>query len=401
MNNHAFIAWRFMLKGIGRVRISAMTLFAWLAIGVGIAAMSSLLSVMYGFEGALKERVLKAYPHLMVKPETGGPLSGFSAWTKRFEKLPGVQRVVEYVDTEMIVQSPMRTLGAVVWGISRSEILKFDEKIREGKLLSFDSLAPQVIVGSELAGRLGLSSGSSLRLISPLEKTGAFGLAPRQQTFEVAGIFQTGHYEFDQQYVIMLLEDAQNLLRWKNAISGWHIWGQDFDQAEALQKEISKILPPQLLSQSWTSFNSALFQSLKLEQYAMFLILSFAIVIAVMNIVITLMMNVTHKRVHIGVLRALGASKKQIRKIFVWQGIWLGGVGMSIGAILTTSFILYIRYFSNYQLPEIYYDRSIPVEIRPLSLLVIYLTAATLIYLGTLYPSAKAASLHPIEAIRE
>ncbi|NBT58625.1 ABC transporter permease, partial [bacterium] len=111
--------------------------------------------------------------------------------------------------------------------------------------------------------------------------------------------------------------------------------------------------------------------------------------------------NVSHKRKNIGILRALGATQKQIREVFLWQGGFMGGVGMTIGALLTALFVVYVKYFSFYQLPEIYYDRTIPIELRPLSIGLIYGVATLLIYLATIYPATQAARLNTIEAIRE
>jgi lipoprotein-releasing system permease protein len=396
------IAWRFMLKGTEKGTFSPMTLFAWLAIAVGVAAMASLLSVMYGFESSLKERVLKAYPHIMVRPRVGNqPIKGYEEWTKRFREMNPQGRVMPYVETEMIVQSERRALGAVIWGTPLPDLEQLKPNITEGKLPAPDSPIPQVILGSELAHRLSVELGSPLKIISPTEKRGAMGLIPQSQAFEVSALYSSGHYEFDEQYLYMVLEDAQDLMRWKNGISGWHLWAPRLEDAADLQKRIAAVLPPEWEAQSWEAFNSSLFHSLKLEQYSMFSILCFAVVIAVMNIVITLMMHVTHKRKNIGILRALGASKRQVRRIFIWQGALLGGVGLVIGALLTVLFIVYVRYFSSYQLPDIYYDRSIPIEIRPLSMLLIYAVAIVLIYFATLYPSGKAAKLDPIEAIRE
>jgi len=396
-----YIAWRFMLKGTEKGTFSSMTLFAWLAIGVGIGAMSSLLSVMYGFESALKERVLKASPHIMVKSKGGEHLKAYHSWTERFSKLPGVARVVPYLESEMIVQSDRRALGAVVWGIPAGEFDPLKKEMSAGSVPTLDSRIPQIVVGSELALRLGLSVGDTVKILSPTEKAGPMGLVPRSQAFEVAGLYTSGHYDFDQQYLFLILEDAQDLLRVNGAISGWHLWGARLEDTDRIEKELKPLLTEGLEAQTWAVFNSALFQSLKLEQYSMFTILSFAILIAVMNIVITLVMHVTHKRINIGVLRALGASRDQIRQIFTWQGAFLGGVGLFLGAILTVIILGYLKYFSSYQLPDIYYDRSIPIEVRPLSLALIYGVAILLIYAATFYPSQKAAKLNPIEAIRE
>ncbi len=391
-----------MLKGTPAGTFSPMTLFAWLAIAVGVAAMGCLLSVMYGFESALRERVLKAYPHVMIRPKVANqPLRDYAPWTEKFKTLPGIMRVMPYAETEMILQSDFRTLGGVVWGLPPEELERIQEGISEGGLPDPKARLPQVVLGSELGHRLGLSPGRRLKLISPIETGGALGMVPKSQTFEVAGLYASGHYEFDQQYLFLPLLDAQEVLRWGDAISGWHLWAESLDDSESLLKEVTKILPDTLEAQSWRSFNSALFQSLQLEQYAMFSILSLAIVIAVMNIVITLMMHVTHKRANIGILRALGASKRQIRDAFLWQGAFLGGVGLGLGALFTAGFMVYVRYFSTYQLPEIYYDRTIPIEIRPLSMVLIYSVAIVLIYLATLYPARRAAGLHPIDAIRE
>lgn len=379
-----------------------MTLFAWLAIAVGVWAMVSFLSIMYGFESSLKDRVLKAYPHVMVKRQRGSaPIAAYDAWTKKFTEIPGVTRVVPYAEAEMIVQSDRRTLGGIIWGMPIEDFDRFKADVSPGKLPNPASKIPQVLVGRELGHRLALEVGEQLRIVSPTQKGGAMGLVPQSQVFEVAGFYASGHYEFDQQYVFLILEDAQELLKWKQAITGWHIWTRDTDKAEGLQKDIASLIPKNWEAESWTQFNEALFSSLKLEQYAMSAIMSFAVLIAVMNIVITLMMHVTHKRKNIGILRALGASKAQIKRVFFWQGAFLGLVGLAIGAVATVLFLLYLRFFSPYLLPEIYYDRSVPVELRPLSIGLIYGIAVLLIFLATLVPSSRAAAIDPIEAIRE
>lgn len=379
-----------------------MTLFAWLAIGVGVGAMSSLLSVMYGFEGALKDKVLNAYPHILITARDGKAISGTSISIEpALRSVAGVEKVIPYVQNEMILKAAKRSVGAVVWGIPTSEMARLHFKVKEGQWPALTEDSSQLVVGSELAERMGFSVGDSVQLISPLERGGALGLIPQSQIFSISGFFSSGHYDFDEQYLIMPLEDAQELLGLDQSLSGWQVWTQSVEAAEAVASKLQEVVPQELEVRSWKTFNSALFQSLQLEQYSMFLILSFSILIAVMNVVITLTMNVAHKKKNIGILRALGATKKQVNQIFLWEGAFMGAVGLSLGALLTLSFVLYVKYFSFYQLPEIYYDRTIPVEIRPLSLLTIYGVATLLIALATLYPASRAAQLNTIEAIRE
>ncbi|NBX75898.1 MAG: FtsX-like permease family protein [Proteobacteria bacterium] len=397
-----FIAWRFMLRGTEKGTFSAMTLFAWLAIGVGVGAMSSLLSVMYGFESSLKSKVLNAYPHIIIESENSTrSVPRIDELENSIRRISKVKRVLPFIQNEMILKTEKRSIGLVVWALPEKEMGNLNFQLKDGKWPTSEGGVAPIMLGSEIGERLGILSGEQVRLISPLEKSGALGLVPQSQTFVVSGLFSSGHYEFDEQYGLLVLEDAQELLGWNNQISGWQIWVDSLEDTSGVLSEIQKYIPPTLQAKSWETFNSALFQSLKLEQYSMFMILSFAILIAVMNIVITLTMNVAHKRKNIGILIALGATQKQIRKIFLWQGGFMGAVGLTIGALLTTAFIMYVKYFSMYQLPEIYYDRSIPVELRPLSIALIYAVATLLIYLATIYPAAQAARLNAIEAIRE
>jgi lipoprotein-releasing system permease protein len=395
-----FIAWRFMLKGTEEGNFSLMTLVAWIAIAIGVAAMSLLLSVMYGFEGALRTRFLNAYPHVMVQNGTQN-IEGYTPWTEKLKGIKRVSRVLPFIEAEMVLQSAHRTLGGVVWGVGYADMGRLEEGISEGKLPDPKSPVPQVLIGKELGQRMGVFPGSKIKIISPIQRGGFLGKTPEIAVFEISGLYASGHYEFDQQYIYLPLEDAQDLLRMTHKVSGFHIWGGTLEDTEAIQQEVRKIVPSEWQVQDWKTFNTALFQSLQLEQYSMFIILSFAVFIAVLNIVITLLMHVSHKKKNIGILRALGASQKQIRHIFLWQGAWMGVVGLAAGAIFSAIGLIYLRYFSKFLLPEIYYDRTIPVEIRPASIFLIYFVAAVMVYLATLHPAKRASLLDPIEAIRE
>jgi lipoprotein-releasing system permease protein len=401
IKNLKSIAFRFMLQGTEEGRFSPTTLFAWVAIAIGVAAMGSLLSVMYGFETTLRERVLKAYPHVFIRPPGDEKLiEDYLPIQEKILKIKSVKRSTPYLESEMIVQSRNRTLAGVVWGLPQEDFKYLKPNIQKGTVVQKANI-PQVVMGIELVGRLGLSIGSRFQIISPIETGGAFGVVPKEQTYELVGIYSSGHYDFDNQYLFILLEEAQTLLEVEKGISGWQVWGEDYEGSREVEQDISNLLGKKMKIESWEVFNSALFHSLKLEQYAMFIILSLAIAIAVLNIVITLMMHVQHKKKNIGILVALGATQKQIKKIFLWQGLWVGIVGLVMGAILTVLILLYIKFFSSYELPDIYYDRTVPIEIRSGSMVAIYFVAMVMIYLATLLPARRAAKTNPIEAIRE
>ncbi len=401
MSVEKMLGWRFMLLGTERGRFSPMTLFAWAAIGVGTGTMCALLSVMYGLESSIRDSLLKAYPHIMVKAEDGRQVANFEAIQKKLEQNDQVARVVPFVELEMIAQTEGKAagLGVVVWGLPPEELERMKKEMESGGPPDPAAAPPQVVLGGELAHFLKAGVGSELRLISPIRKSGAMGALADNFSFLVSGLYFSESYELDKQYAFVLLQDAQDLSSSPGKISGWRVWVNNIDDSEEVAAALTDVLPEGLTAKSWQSFNAALFASLKLEQWGMFLILSFAVFIAVLNVAITLMMHVTHKRRNIGILRAMGASRAAIRQVFLWQGLFLGLVGMIIGAFLSFTLLAVIQYV--YQFPDIYYVRMVPVEVRPWSVIAVYVVATSLVLLATLYPSWRATTLDPVEAMRE
>jgi lipoprotein-releasing system permease protein len=401
MSVERMLGWRFMLLGTERGRFSPMTLFAWAAIGVGTGTMCALLSVMYGLETSIRDSLLKAYPHILVKSEDGRPVANFEAIQKQLSQHPRVVRALPFVELEMIAQTEGKStgLGVVLWGLPADELDRMKKEMEMGGPPDPSASAPQLVLGGELAHFLKAGVGSEVRLISPLKRSGMFGAIPENFSFSVSGLYFSESYELDKQYAFMLLADAQELSSHPDKISGWRVWVEDIDDSQAVAAELAAELPQGIEANSWQSFNAALFQSLKLEQWGMFLILSFAVFIAVLNVAITLMMHVTHKRRNIGILRAIGASQQSIRRIFLWQGIFLGLVGMIVGAVISFTLLALIQYV--YQFPDIYYVRMVPVEVRPGSVIAVYIVATLLVVLATLYPSWRATMVDPVDAMRE
>lgn len=393
------LAWRFQLRGTAKGTFSPMTLIAWLSIGVGVGTMCALLSVMYGLESALRDSLLRAYPHIVVRPLDAK--KNLAPRDLQIEELiqghPGVDYAVPYLELEMILQSEARALGVVVWGLVDTDLKRLAKHFVFGGIPSSKSQQPEIALGIELADILGVDIGNTLKLISPLRRGGALGNVPLATTVITAGGYRSEHYEFDKQYGFLRLEDAQEISGKGDRITGWQVWTKDIGTSLAVTRALASKLPDWEVK-DWSTFNPALFASLKLEQTAMFLILSLAVLIAVMNVAITLMMFVTHKKQNIGILRAMGATQTQIYRVFLLQGAFLGAIGLLIGSVVAVGAILYAHFF--YQFPDIYYARSVPVEIRPLSIAVIYLVASALVLVATLYPAWRASKITPLDAIR-
>jgi lipoprotein-releasing system permease protein len=400
--------------------LSFITLLSVLGVGLGVTAMIVVLSVMDGFEAELKKRLMSSDLHVLVTPERRVPGfdQGFvpesSVDMERVRadlRAAGLDKqIVSFwpvVSTEAIFKSGKKVTGVVVKGINADRLARLKTQVTESaepqmlvKKDGADSVRLQgVYVGQELAYELGVIPGDNVTLISPTETEGPMQAVPRLKTYVIEGIYHSGLPEQELHTVFAPEAAVRAFLRRSGVVSQWEISIQDFERAPAVAHVLMGSLPDFKI-RDWVALNSHLFASLKLERVAMFVILAFIIVVASFNIVTTLTLMVLEKKREISILKAMGARNGQISAIFLSEGLLIGGLGIAGGLVLGVLLCGMLRRYEFITLPDIYYDRTLPVTFDLRYYFGVALCAFVIVLAACLYPSRRASKVDPLEGIR-
>jgi lipoprotein-releasing system permease protein len=402
---YLFIALRYLKSKKKHKGISVNTLISTGGVAVGVMALLVVLSVMSGFHEDLQKKILGVNAHLVVLDYKGT----MPEYKNIIEKLKGDEDIISsapFVMGQVMVSSGKRAHGVFLRGIipemeaKTTEILKY---IKEGNLedlLPKDEI-PGIILGKELASSIGVFKGDIITLLSPVGEIGPLGMLPKVKKFRVAAIFEVGMFEYDLNLVLTDIRSAQEFFGMKEDITGIELRLRDIYKAPVVRERIQKRLGFPLYAKDWMQMNRNLFSALKLEKFAMFIILILIILVASFNIVSTLIMNVIEKKREIAILKAMGATDKGIMYIFMLQGLLIGILGTLIG--VTGGYLL--NYILNtYQIiklpPDVYYLSHLPVKMKLFDFIVVSLSAITISFLATIYPAWQAAKLNPVEPLR-
>lgn len=258
---------------------------------------------------------------------------------------------------------------------------------------------PGLYVGKELAYLMGLIPGDKLTLISPTEMDGPLGTIPRFKRFVVEGIYQSGLPEQELHTLFTTEALARSFLRRRSVVSQWEVVVHKFDDAPKIAEAI-RGLAPGFRIRDWIQLNANLFASLKLERIAMFVILAFIIVVASFNIVTTLSLMVLEKTKEISILKAMGAKNSQVAALFLSEGVLIGVFGVLGGALTAYILCILLKRYEFIELPDIYYDRTLPVAFVPSYYILVALSAVSIVLAACMVPSRRAEKLHPLEGIR-
>jgi len=260
---------------------------------------------------------------------------------------------------------------------------------------------PGIIIGRELAKSLHVYIGDELTLVSPLGDLGPMGVLPKARRFRVAAIFYSGMYEYDASHAYVTLETAQSFFDLKHLVTALEIRVEDPEHIEEVRPLVEKTLSGTALQvRDWKELNRNLFSALKLEKIATFIILSLAILVASFCIICTLLLMVTEKSKEIAIMKALGASDKGILRIFVTEGIMIGGIGTVAGVANGLAVTLGLRWFGLRLDPDVYYVDRLPINIDAWDFTFVAVSAFLITALATLYPAFAASRLRPVEGIR-
>ncbi len=378
--------------------ISFTTWMSVAGIAIGVMALIVVIAVMTGFQDEIRERILGINPHIVIGWDQRGVAGASKETLETVRKIPGVTHVFPYVTFQAIVQRGAQLSGVAVKSLNPDEIRFMSGLVKEGRI---DALAKPgtILIGKEIASHLGLFNGDAFTLMVPFGGVSPMGAVPETVKVRVGGIFETGMYEIDNTLIIMSLADVESMFGL--GPTGIEVKIADVYKANEIQKEIIRRLGPGYFARTWIQMNRNLFSALKLEKIAMFIILALIIVVASFNIVSSLIMTVMEKRKDVAILKAIGAKKKSIMKIFMVEGITIGIFGALIGSLSGYLLCEIQQRYKIITLPkDIYYISTLPMKISVFDVFLLALVTTCICILATLYPSYRAAKIDPVETLR-
>jgi lipoprotein-releasing system permease protein len=411
------IAWRYLRSRRGSRLLSLISTIAIGGVVVGVSALILIIGVMNGLQKDLREKILIGSPDIRVL--TIGEDLVMPRWDtvlKVVRRWDGVTAAAPFVHAQALVNAGHNyTEGVYVMGIVPadsggavpSEVTSIRRTAVGGDFSFRDPGGRRdgVVIGTRLAGRLNVAVGiDSVTLISPgaakiSASTGS--IVPTIRKYPVTGIFETGMYEYDNSYVLMSLSSAQELAQLGDAVTGLEVKTRDRWIAPRVARSLADTLGFPYRTEDWQQQNSSLFQALKLEKLGMTVILLLIVLVAAFNIVSTLTMVVTDKTREIGILKAMGMSARSIKRIFFTQGLVIGLVGTLSGLVVGVAAAIAVDRYRLIPLdPAVYFIDHLPIDSRPLDILLIVVASLGIAAIATLYPARQAARLYPVEAIR-
>lgn len=390
--------------------ISFISLLSMLGIGLGVAVLITVLSVMNGFHKELKDRILGMMPHLMMMGYTT-EMDDWQGIREALLKQPYITEVSPFVETQGMLSTPGVTRFVSVTGLDPN-IEQTNQYLAahmiEGTLKDIQPGTFKIILGKSLAKSLKVEPGDTVTLAIPEAALTPAGLVPRFKRFTVAGIFEVD-YDYDAAFGYINLQDAQKLMRFGRGITGLNLKIKNIYDAPALSKQLNTQYHDNYRIYDWTVMNGTFFEAVKLEKTMISLLLILIIAVAAFNILSMLVMVVTDKQADIAILRTMGAQPSTIMKIFMVQGSLLGIVGTSIGLIGGILLALNVTRLAKwleaalgteFLSSDVYYISFLPSELLFSDLLMITCISLLMSFLATLYPSWRASKVQPAEALR-
>jgi lipoprotein-releasing system permease protein len=406
------VAARYLRARRGERFVSVIAIFSLVGIALGVATLIIVMSVMNGFRQELLSQILGLNGDIGVYA-AGAPLTNYDSIANQITKIPGVTAAFPIVQGEVLMSGPQGgALGGIARGITPQGLADLPTVSNHVAAGSLNNLTGDgtIAIGGGLASQFNLTIGSAIQLILPQGKATIIGTIPSIVSFKVVAIFQTGMAQYDSSFVFIPLAAAQNLFQQPNAATQIQVYVTDPDHDDAIKQAIQNTLANiPITIQDWRQNNDSFLAAVTVEGNVMFLILTLIILVAAFNVISSLIMMVKDKARDIAILRTMGATSGAILRIFLMCGASVGILGTLIGFVLGTIFCAYIENIRQFVQkltgtplfdPTVYYLEQLPAQLDWHQVTEVILMSFALSLLATIYPSWRAASIDPIEALR-
>ena len=401
-----FVAQRYLRSPYRPAVLRLVTLLSVLGVAAGVATLVIALSMNTGFRETLQDRLLGVTAHVsLTRPGSGG-IKSYEAMARKLADLPGVRSVTPAVYQTVLLSFAGEARGVVSKGVDPERERKSDEaleRVVSGELdFSPDRDGIEaLLIGKQLAEEWKISPGDYVTITSPQGRLTPFGLIPRTRRFRVTGIFDSGFYDYDENWCFMTLSAAESLAGAGDLVNVLEFRLNHPERATEIAREVERAAGPGFSATTWMEENRALFRALRLEKLVTAIFIGLITFVAGLNILVVLSMTVTDKARDIAVLRSLGARREQIRKVFLWQGVTIGAVGTLAGLIVGYAFSFIS---GSYQLipldPQVYAVPYVPFHPSLFDGLWITAVAMGISVAATILPARAAVGLLPVEILR-
>jgi len=403
MNFRYYTAKRFLYSKKDSRFVSFITYISVAGIALGVATLIIAVSILNGFEKEIKDKVAGLLSHIQVTSFLSDGLSNYNEAIKKIKtEIPDVTGISPYVQKEAVIRYKENVDGIVLKGIvQETELSATKSKILAGEynVKPVDSVFSRLLIGDKLAKKLNLSIGS---------KVVVFGLQgiptplnpPKLKQFYVSGIYETGLRDYDDIIIYTDLQTGEKIFSMDNNVTGIEININDIGKVESVVSKMKNFLEYPYYARSMFKIYRGLFTWVELQKAPTPIILGLIIIVATFNIVGTLLMLILEKTQSIGILRSLGASASDIMKIFIFDGMLIGIIGVILGNIIGIGLSLMELNYKFFKLPDIYYMKSVPVLLQPNVIILISSITLILIFLATLIPAYIASRFEPVKSLR-
>jgi len=398
-----FVALRYLLARRQHASISRVSLFSTIGVAVGVLALVVALALMTGLQGELRNRILGSTAHIYVW-KIGG-ISDYHAEVQRLSQVPGVSGAGPAIMGKAIISSESDTGFITIKGIDpalEGRVTDIERTMQQGKLLALEGAEderPGILLGRDLAKQLAVKVGDLVDITTPTPVATPSGIMTRGRTVRVVGIFALGLYEFDSAYGFVSLDLAKRLLA-KEHPDLIQLRVNNIYAARSIARAVEE-LGDKYSADDWSRMNQSLFSALWLEKMAISITIGLIVMVGALNIISSLILLVRQKSRDIAILKTMGLSSRRVMGIFMMQGLVIGVVGTTVGALSGLTLCWVLDRYELIQIPmDVYQVSHVPFVVLPLDLLTVVFSTVLICFLATIYPSRQASALDPVQALR-